>query len=196
MSEQYLVGTSYTDNDIYHYGRKGMKWGEHIYGKKLKRQLAADKKNLKMRSKMSRQAADEYNSEYKKYQKELSRPSLSSKKKRARINEATARVHEAGVAREKARSEFLRAERVYDAGAKKYMDHVDSMVKKYGAENVKSVRTKTVSLGENYAKDVIRTGITLADMPIVGTWYSGRHVAKQEYADRSERIDKAATDRY
>ena len=190
-----------TEAEVMHYGVPGMKWGVIRWKDKrtrnsLKRQLAADKKNLKFKGKMSNEAFEEYNKAHKSYKKALSRPALSSKKKMKRIDETLERLEQAGKNKENAKKELLRAERIYDSDEKRYRDHVDKMMKEYGSENVKSISTKTIKAGKYYCKEVVRTGITVADLPLIGTMYSGRSIASKDYQDRQDRIDEKASKRY
>lgn len=188
---------------IMHYGRKGMKWYKNIYTKDekrttktLKRHLSADKKNLKTRGALASESAGEYNSAEANYKKELRRPSLSRTKKQERIDQASNELSKAGTKYEKTRGDFLRADRIYESDAKKYKEHVNNLVNKYGSENVKSIKTKTYQLGDAYVKDMITTGVTLYDLPLIGTYLSGRYIGDREAADRRANIDEAASKRY
>ena len=91
---------------------------------------------------------------------------------------------------------MLRADRIYDSDAKRYMNHIDGLVKKYGQENVNSIKTKEYRLGEEYTKELIKTGITLYDLPLIGTYLSGKYIGNREAEDRRASIDEAANKRY
>lgn len=112
------------------------------------------------------------------------------------MDEAAANLTKAGEELEKRRADLNRAERIYNKDAEALFKHVDDMTKKYGSENVKSLDTKKVKLGEYYSIDAIKTGVTVADMPLVGRWYSGNYTSKQEYQDRLDTIKRRANDRY
>lgn len=193
-------------NELYHYGVKGMKWGvirsskelrsDRRTARKMKRHLAADKKNLRIKGKMHDKDMENYDEADKNYRKQLSKPSLSASKKRERIEEASKALTKAGDTMTKSRSDLNRAERIYDADEKKYRNHIDSMVKKYGSESVKNISTKDYNVGKTHVKEMIKTGVTLADLPIVGSYYSGRYVGGKEYDDRIKTIDKVADSRY
>lgn len=193
-------------DSLQHHGVKGMKWGVRRSSKELrsdrrtartmKRHLAADKKNLKTKGRMSNDSEELYERAHKDYQRQLSRPSISRKKKLDRISEASNNLSSAGKVVEKHKSELLRAERIYDADEKAYKKHVDNMVKKHGADKVKSISHDKISLGDYYTKEVVKTGITIADLPVVGSLYSGRYTANREFEDRTSRIDEAASKRY
>lgn len=189
------------NEELIHYGVPGMKWGvirwkDNRTRRSLKRQLAADKNNLKFKGKMSNEATADYSKAYKKYEKALSRPSLSSKKKMKRVDAALEGLEIAGKNKEKAKKELLRADRIYESDEKRYREHVDKMMNKYGSENVKSISTKTINVGKYYCKEVVRTGITVADLPLIGTMYSGKSIASKDYKDRQNLIDDAAKKRY
>lgn len=195
-----------TLDSLQHHGVKGMKWGVRRSSKELrsdrrtartmKRHLAADKKNLKTKGRILDDYEDSYEEAQKEYQKQLSRPSLSRAKKLERIKEASDNLSVSGKDLEKHKSEFLRAERIYDADEKALKKHVDSMIKKHGSDEVKKLSYKEIELGEYYTKEVVKTGLTIADLPVVGTIYSGRYTADREFEDRTSRIDEAASKRY
>lgn len=179
-----------------HYGVKGMKWGERKTERKLRRRMAAGKKNMKLRGEMSNESEDHYDNAYREYSKALKTPSFSRRKKMERINEATEKVKQAAVLKEKTKSELLRAERIYDSDEKAYRKHIEDMISKYKPEKVKDIPTKTVELGEHYTKEVVKTGITIADLPLIGTLYTGRYISDRDFYDRENLIDEAAGKRY
>ena len=190
-------------NTLQHYGVKGMKWGQHIFTKEekkttkiLKRHLAADKRHLRNMGEIHSESAGEYRTAEANFQKELRRPSLSRSKKQARIEDSSKILSNVGKKYEKAQGDMLRADRIYDSDAKQYMNHIDGLVKKYGQENVNSIKTKEYRLGEEYTKELIKTGITLYDLPLIGTYLSGKYIGNREAEDRRASIDEAANKRY
>lgn len=216
---QYNYGPMRSD-ELYHHGIKGMKWGVRRFqnedgtltaqGKQrykdyksdqstrrsLTRHVAADKKNLKARGEAMNEVTKNYNDAQEQMRKASSKVFISGKKRQTLIDEASANLTSAGEELEKRRADLNRAERIYNKDAEALFKHVDDMTKKYGSENVKSLDTKKVKLGEYYSIDAIKTGITVADMPLVGRWYSGNYTSKQEYQDRLDTIKRRANDRY
>ena len=142
------------------------------------------------------ESAGEYRTAEANFQKELRRPSLSRSKKQARIEDSSKILSNVGKKYEKAQGDMLRADRIYDSDAKRYMNHIDGLVKKYGQENVNSIKTKEYRLGEEYTKELIKTGITLYDLPLIGTYLSGKYIGNREAEDRRASIDEAANKRY
>ena len=71
MSPYGYYGSDYSSNDIYHYGRKGMKWGQHIFTKIKK---SSDKrKKHKAREESERNRANKVREENRKrYSKPVS----------------------------------------------------------------------------------------------------------------------------
>lgn len=186
-----------TNGELKHYGVPGMKWGvrKQYYSdkrtrRKLTRQLAAEKRNLKFRGKAVDKSEEDYLSAHKDLQKELRFPRLSRRKKIERVDMATRRVTAAGARKERSISELDRAERLYKDGEKALKNHVDSMVKKYGSDQVKGLGTKEMKVGKQYTQEVLKTGVTLADMPLVGGWYSGNYVSKVDRVDREGLIEE------
>lgn len=189
------------NEELMHYGVPGMKWGvirwkDKRAGNKLKRHLAADKRNMKLRGRMASDAEQLYDKEYKNYRKALSTPALTKKRKMRKVDKATRELETVSKSKEEALKEFHRAKRIYEADAKKYQKHVSDMMDKYGPENVKSISTKNVKMGKRHVEEVIRTGITVADLPLVGGLYSGRTVSKKDYADRHDITNEKSSQRY
>ena len=192
-------------SELYHYGIIGMKWGvrrtpdqlaANKTTRKLKRRVAAGWKNMNAKGKLAAEDELTYNTAHKNLQKELSRPSLSQQRKRERIDEADKIVTKAGDAHLRSHAEYKRAERIYDSDVKALKNHVNKMVSEYGSKKVGTIKTKTVDIGDAYVKDKVKTGITLYDLPLIGTYLSGKYIGQRDYEDRRERIDREAERRY
>lgn len=218
--------TLYYESELYHHGVKGQKWGrrrwqnpdgtltpagrarmeaqtraverseDEAQRSSLTRHAAASARNLRMRSRMHDASEEVYNTARDAYNKELRRPSLFMRKKQERVKAASDVLRDAGERATETMGERNRAERIYDADVKALKDHVDGMIKKYGSDSVAEVRTRTRELGENYTKEMVRTGVTLANLPIIGQMYTGRYVAPLEEADRRKKIKEHSEKRF
>ena len=204
---------------IEHFGIKGQKWGvrrfqsangtltaagkarykEYKQDKKIRRKLnrenSAARKNLNARAYTNSNAAYDYQDAEAKYRKAAGGLYLRRSTRKQRMDEAQGELDRATKRYENTQKDLRRAERIYDDSTKALTDQVNKMVKKYGSENVKALRTKDVSYGEDFVKTQIRNGITVVSLPIIGDSYRGRYISRREEAIRRSTMDKKARKR-
>lgn len=195
-----------------HYGVKGMKWGirrspeelgrrreykaDKKEYKKLKRQTAASIRNLKQRGKMLDDSMRNVREAELEYNKALSMTTLpwNRQKKYDAMNAASAALEKAHKDAERPQANLERAKKIHDDIEKAYREKATQMISKYGSNSVKSLKSKTINLGENYTKEVERTGITVANLPFIGNWYTGNVISNKEYYIRENLRTKKAND--
>lgn len=214
-------------DELMHFGVKGMHWGIRRYqpypkgatrfGKEIgeakraklnakrerkltrfmKRKVAADERNMKIKAKAERGARTNYNDSHKQYEKAMGKISFSKKKKAENINRAYDNLHKSEKILEERRRETLRAEDLYKRDANYYVKHVKSLQSKYGNNKIKDPQTKILKekgriLFEKdpYVRTVLKTGPTMANIPFFGTKYTAKYVGIEDRASVDEDLRK------
>lgn len=225
------------NDELYHHGIKGQKWGRRRFqdetgkltaaGKerykayksdyktavKLNRHVAASQKHLKEEGVMLDRVRDKYLKTNRDYQRSMTRSNGLFGSKSA---EKAERVARAQLKMDKARGDLNNAAGAYGV-AKKFAnedskalkDHVDKMIRNYGKTSIGSIETETVKMGQSKAQkllhgapmsiilnkermteNMVKTGKTLADMPIVGNFYTARYISRKEMSNDLNSIDR------
>lgn len=105
----------------------------------------------------------------------------------ARTN-ALAKLEAAEKARKKPLYEFTVSDLVYDKFAKEYQDFVRDVEKRHPDLAVSEIRKKDIKLGGDLVKEMYRTGLTVANVPVIGRVYT--RLATSD-ADRTVRTEMA-----
>lgn len=204
---------NYTYPDyICHHGIKGQKWGVRRYQnedgsltsagrrrlrkdnrerRKLTRRTAAAKRNLKSAVTTNDAATSRYNDAQKEYTQANAQMAFfksGRQKKQERIANAKNELDSASENLERSRVNLRRANRFYEENSQALTRQVDQMISDYGSNNVKGLTSKSVTWGKDYTRNVIKTGITVADLPVLGSAFTGGQVARYENRLRDERV--------
>ena len=92
-------------DELYHYGRLGMKWGYHIFGDKYRYKSREQKKVVKQLKKLSKIGANKKNSDYSKLKNKLKRLKKRDNKELASYKKEVAKKRVQKITEQKTKQE-------------------------------------------------------------------------------------------
>lgn len=98
--------------------------------------------------------------------------------------------------RESSREAYLRAERIYKNNESKFNSMAETMKAKYGKDSVKDYSTKQIANGKEWTNNVIKFGLNVTDLPLLGNKYNGKYITNEVVNDRMKNLDKTTSKRY
>lgn len=98
--------------------------------------------------------------------------------------------------RESSREAYLRSERIYKNNESKFNSMAEAMKAKYGKDSVKNYSTKQIAKGEEWTNNVIKFGLNVTDLPLLGNKYNGKYITNEVVNDRMKNLDKSTSKRY
>ncbi len=187
--------------------------------KTLNRHVSASQRHLKEEGVMLDRVRDKYQTASRAYAKEMSRSSglfgLKAAKKATRVAKAQSDMDKIGGDYETAATAYGYANRLAKKDRKALTDHVDKMLTKYGKGSVKEIEYETVKIGQNKVQKIlqgapvsslfgreretdtfVKTGKTVADMPIIGNWYTANYTSDQEWKMKREDVERIRNDSF
>ena len=170
---------------------------------KLNRHVSASQKHLKEEGVMLDRVRDKYLKTNKAYRKEMSRSSglfgLKAAKKADRVAKAQYEMDTAAKDYSDAANKYGLAKKIVKNDVRDLSRHVDNMIRKYGEGSINKLQTETVKIGQNKlqkllqgapmetilnksreTEEFIKTGKTLADLPVIGNLYTAKYIANAE----------------
>lgn len=98
--------------------------------------------------------------------------------------------------RESSREAYLRAERIYKNNESKFNSMNETMKAKYGKDSVKDYSTKQIANGREWTNNVIKFGLNVTDLPLLGNKYNGKYITNEVVNYRMKNLDKTTSKRY
>lgn len=160
------------DNELYHYGVKGQKWGVRRFQDKSGRLTPAGKKRARAQEELDKAQKKAYRKDAKDRmwieadaQSNATYSNLYSKKiksidKKIQKQSSKKNVNTDKVERLKFTNEYNKAYKDHYSNEtaksiKELETHVSKMQKKYGTAKVRDINTRTMKSGETYVKSVV-----------------------------------------
>ena len=180
---------------------------------KLNRHVAASQKHLKEEGVLLDRMKDRYEDSNRAYRKAMSKSSgflgLKAGQKAQRVANAQLVMDKVGSDYKTAASSYGVAKKIASEDTNKLKQHVNNMIRNYGKGSINELRTETVKIGQNKlqkllqgapksillsnkrdTEEFIKTGKTLADLPVVGNLYTSNYIAKRELELKKSEIER------
>ena len=183
---------------------------------KLNRHVAASQKHLKEEGIMVDRVRDKFLAENKKLEKEMRKSTglfgLKGAEKADAVAKAQLSMDRVGKDYTQAAGAYGVAKKILDQDTRELKKHVDGMIKAYGKGSINELQTETVKMGQNKLQKLlqgapksivfergreteqfVKTGKTLADVPVIGNLYVSKYIAGRELDLMRSKVESAVT---
>lgn len=167
----------------------GISFKERHTKNTMYRHLAADKKLVKQYSDTVNEHQSAIDAANKEYSRVASTPMFNKKKKAQMLQDASDTIDTMTRQALPHIADLERAKSIYAEDLAKAQSFINDVNAKYGNTRIKDIQfVYDKKSGMSFAK----TGVTLSNLPIFGTMYSGNYTAKREAEKRAEETTQRA----